>query len=175
MTQLVTERLVLRPARLEDAPCYALGVGEYAVARWLTPLPWPYTLTMATDWLRQAPLPSPGKALFIVEHPEKGPIGCVSLTAELGFWIARPHWGQGFGTEAARAVIDWHFARCDDAAIASSAHHDNHASLRLMTRLGFHHTGREYRFSQSLQHNVEHIVTRLDRARWAAGENCQCT
>ncbi|MCW5720817.1 MAG: GNAT family N-acetyltransferase [Devosia sp.] len=174
MTELVTDRLLLRAPRADDAPCYALGVGEYAVARWLTPLPWPYTLTMAADWLRQAPPPAPGKALFIVDHPQKGLIGGVSLLGELGFWIARPHWGRGYGLEAARAVIDWHFAQSEDDAILSSAHHDNHASLQLKARLGFRPVGREFRFSQALQHNVEHIVTRLDRTNWANGEKSRC-
>src|SRR5690606_41717516 len=55
MSELRTPRLLLRPPRPDDAPCYALGIGEFAVARWLTHLPWPYTLSMASDWLRQAP------------------------------------------------------------------------------------------------------------------------
>ena len=54
MIPIRTERLILREASLEDAPCYALGVGEYEVARFLTPVPYPYSLAMAVDWLRQA-------------------------------------------------------------------------------------------------------------------------
>lgn len=174
MTELRTARLILRPSRPDDAPCYALGVGEFAVARWLTPLPWPYTLSMASDWLRQAPENSPERAMFIVELPGKGLIGCVSLLSELGFWIARPHWRQGFGSEAAEALIDWHFAATGRDAIISSAHHDNAASLRLQAGLGFVEQGREMRFSQALQHNVEHVITRLTRSEWSSRGSKKC-
>ena len=166
MTELVTERLILRAPRPGDAPHYALGVSEFAVARWLTPVPWPYTLTMAQDFLRAAPVPTPEKAFFVIEHPRKGLIGCVTLLNELGFWIARPHWHKGYGTEAATALIDWHFEGTGLDRIQSSAHHNNTASLRLKAKLGFVATGKEMRFSQALQHNVEHVTTELSRADW---------
>jgi RimJ/RimL family protein N-acetyltransferase len=174
MTELLTSRLILRPARPEDAPCYALAMGEFAVARWLTPMPWPFTLAMATDWLRQAPEPGPEKALFIIELPGKGLIGCMANNGELGFWIARPHWGRGYAREAVTAFLDWHFAHSGNDAIKSSAQGDNAASLGLKSRLGFQETGRERRYSQALQYNVEHVLTRLTRADWLGREDRQC-
>ena len=166
MTALRTERLILRDATLEDAPCYALGVGEYEVARFLTPVPYPYTLAMAVDWLRQARPATPERSMLIIELPDMGLIGCVSLINELGFWIARPHWNQGYVTEAASALLDWHFAGTDRDMVISSAHHDNVASLAVQKKLGFVPTGREQRFSQTLQHNVDHVVTQLSRQVW---------
>lgn len=166
MSELHTDRLILRAPTLADAPRYALGISEFAVARWLTPVPWPYTLSMAQDFLRHAPPPAPEKAFFIVEHKQKGLIGCVTLIEELGFWIARPHWHRGYGTEAATALIDWHFGETGSTLIRSSAHHNNIASLRLKAKLGFVKTGKTMRFSQALQHNVEHVATELTRAAW---------
>jgi RimJ/RimL family protein N-acetyltransferase len=174
MTELHTARLVLRPARPDDAPCFALGVSDFAVARWLTPLPFPFTLAMASDWLRGAPGPANERGLFIVELPGKGLIGCVAFGPELGFWISKPHWGKGFGTEAASAAIDWQFSRSNCEVIASSAHHDNRASLRVKSKLGFVETGRDMRFSHALQHNVSHVLTRLTRESWQAREDKQC-
>lgn len=166
MTPIHTQRLILREATLDDAPCYALGVGEYEVARFLTPVPYPYTLTMAMDWLRQAQRATPLSAMLIIDLPGTGVIGCVSLMNELGFWIARPHWNRGYVTEAATALLDWHFAGSDRDTVISSAHHNNAASLAVQNKLGFVATGREMRFSQTLQHNVDHVVTRLSRADW---------
>ena len=174
MTELETDRLCLRPARMDDAPHYTLGISEFAVARWLTPVPWPYSMTMALDWLRNAPAPTPERAFFIVEHKNRGLIGCVTLLDELGFWIARPHWGRGYATEAASALIDWHFANTASDRIASSAHHNNTASLRLKAKLGFEAVGREMRFSQALQYNVEHITTELRRVNWRPRESILC-
>lgn len=129
MTAIRTQRLILRDATLDDAPCYALGVGEYEVARFLTPVPYPYTLAMAVDWLRQVRPASPERSLLVIELPGKGFIGCVSLLSELGFWIARPHWNRGYVTEAATALLDWHFAGTQSHVVVSSAQHNNAASL----------------------------------------------
>lgn len=166
MTPIRTERLILREPTLDDAPCYALGVGEYEVARFLTAVPYPYSLAMAVDWLRQARPATSERALLIIDLPGKGVIGCVSLLDELGFWIARPHWNRGYVTEAATAMLDWHFAGSDRDAVISSAHHNNVASLAVQKKLGFLPRGREMRFSQALQHNVEHVVTSLSRQDW---------
>ena len=166
MTPLHTRRLILREPRPDDAPSYALGVGEYEVARFLTPVPYPYTLAMATDWLRQARPATPAQSMLIVELPGKGVIGCVSLISQLGFWIARPHWNRGYVTEAAAALLDWHFAGTESQMVTSSAHHNNPASLAVQRKLGFVPTGREMRFSQTLQQNVEHVVTTLTRQTW---------
>ncbi|MGB3337153.1 MAG: GNAT family N-acetyltransferase, partial [Devosia sp.] len=103
-----------------------------------------------------------------IELPGKGVIGCVSLINELGFWIARPHWHRGYVTEATAALLDWHFAGTDRDGVVSSAHHNNAASLAVQRKLGFIPTGHEMRFSQTLQHNVDHVVTRLSRQDWHA-------
>ncbi len=174
MTELETSRLILRAARPGDAPCFALGVSDFAVARWLTPLPFPFTLAMANDWLRLAPADEPDKAMFIIELPGRGLIGCIALGDELGFWIARPHWGRGYATEAARALVDWHFTRGSAEAINSSAQQGNLVSLRVKAKLGFEEVGRDMRFSQALQHNVQHVLTRLTRSQWLALENRRC-
>ena len=166
MMPIRTERLILREPTLDDAPCYALGIGEYEVTRFLTPVPYPYTLAMAVDWLRQARPATSERAMLIIDLPGKGVIGCVSLLDELGFWIARPHWNRGYVTEAASALLDWHFAGSDRDAVISSAHHNNVASLAVQKKLGFRPKGREMRFSQTLQHNVEHVVTSLSRQDW---------
>ena len=166
MISLTTERLFLREPTLDDAPRYALGVGEYDVARFLTGVPYPYTLGMAIDWLRQAKPATPDKSMLVIDLPNKGVIGCVSLLSEFGFWIARPHWNRGYMTEAATALLDWHFAEGHADLVVSSAHHDNRASLAVQRKLGFVEEAREMRFSHTLQHNVEHVVTRLTRQRW---------
>lgn len=166
MTEIRTQRLVLRAPRLDDAPHYALGVSEYDVARFLTALPWPYTLAMAIDWLRQVPEPTPDRALFVLELPGKGLIGCVSLLNELGFWISRQHWNRGYASEAAAALIDWHYSGTSADIVACSAHHDNAASLSVQRKLGFTLAGKDMRFSHCLQRNVPHVVTTLSRQDW---------
>ena len=72
-------------------------------------------------------------------------IGGISLLDDrgdvaLGYWVARAHWGQGYATEAARAMLT--MARViGHHRILASHFHDNPASGRVLARLGFRATG----------------------------------
>nr|WP_314256731.1 GNAT family N-acetyltransferase [uncultured Devosia sp.] len=166
MTQIRTQRLILRDATVDDAHSYAAGVGEFEVARFLTPVPHPYTLAMAVDWLGKAPPSTPERSMLMIDLPDQSAIGCISLADELGFWIARPHWNKGYVTEAATALLDWHFGETTARSVSCSAHHDNVASLAVQKKLGFLPTGHQMRYSQTLQRNVDHLTHSLSRAHW---------
>ena len=56
---------------------------------------------------------------------------------EIGWTLAEDCWGQGFATEAARAVIDYGFGTLGHSAIHAQTSDSNAASTRMMTRLGF--------------------------------------
>ena len=56
--------------------------------------------------------------------------------AEIGWWLAKHKWGQGFATEAARATLDDAFNRVGLRKIISVAQPANQASIRIMTKLG---------------------------------------
>jgi RimJ/RimL family protein N-acetyltransferase len=63
-----------------------------------------------------------------------------SGAVELGYWIARQHWGKGFATEAGRALID--IARALKLPRLEASHFlDNPASGRVLEKLGFVPTG----------------------------------
>ncbi|MFZ3215704.1 MAG: GNAT family N-acetyltransferase [Candidatus Acidiferrales bacterium] len=55
---------------------------------------------------------------------------------EIGWWLARAHWGQGLATEAARAALEDGFARAGLQTIVAVAMPANRASLRVMEKLG---------------------------------------
>jgi RimJ/RimL family protein N-acetyltransferase len=58
----------------------------------------------------------------------------------MGYWIARQHWGRGFATEAAEALID--IARTLGLASLEGSHFiDNPASGRVLEKLGFEPLG----------------------------------
>ena len=66
--------------------------------------------------------------------------------AELGFDIAKAHWGHGIAAEAARAVIQFGFTTMALHRIQAHSIADNTRSIRLLERLGFRREGtlREY-------------------------------
>ena len=56
---------------------------------------------------------------------------------EIGWWLARRHWGRGLVTEAATAALRDAFERVRLARIISVARTENIASIRIMQKLGF--------------------------------------
>jgi len=54
---------------------------------------------------------------------------------EIGWWLARSHWGRGLATEAARAVLRDGFERAGLARIVAIAQPQNRASIRVMEKL----------------------------------------
>ncbi len=142
-----TDRLLLRPGFPEDAPALAAAIADEHIVRNLANAPWPYALRDAEAFLaapRDPILPS----FVIAERTPAAPrlVGSCGLArrssgaVELGYWIARPHWGQGFATEAGAALVE--IARALGLRALEASHFlDNPASARVLEKLGFEPTG----------------------------------
>lgn len=141
-----SERLFLRPGWPEDwAELHAL-IDDEAVARNLSRAPWPYSPDEARAF---ASLPQARRHphFFVTLPGASGArlLGCAGLAdvdgeTELGFWIAQRHWGQGFATEAARAVIS--LARTLGHRRVVASHFADHAAGgRVLVKAGFRPTG----------------------------------
>ncbi len=144
-----TERLLLRPGWAEDAPALAAAIGDEAILRKLARAPSPYRVADAEQFLA---LPrDEGHADFVISLRTGGVprlIGGVGVVPdeergalELGYWIARPYWGLGFATEAARAVIAIARDTLRQARLVSGHFVDNPASGKVLEKLGFRPTG----------------------------------
>lgn len=142
-----TDRLLLRPGWAEDAPALAEAIADERIVRNLATAPWPYRLRDAEAFLaqpRDPVLPS----LLLFERTAGAPrlVGSCGLgrrpsgAVELGYWIARPHWGRGYATEAGAALID--IARTLGVRQLEGSHFlDNPASGRVLEKLGFEPLG----------------------------------
>lgn len=73
---------------------------------------------------------------------------CTHSRAEIGYALARQYWGQGYMTEAVKAVISFGFHVMMLNRIDASCMVDNLASARVMQKAGMHYEGtlREYAF-----------------------------
>jgi ribosomal-protein-alanine N-acetyltransferase len=58
------------------------------------------------------------------------------LESEIGWWLARPCWGRGLATEAARVALRDAFERVRLERVVSIAMPGNVASIRIMEKLG---------------------------------------
>lgn len=169
MTSLLkTERLILRPLRRADAPAIAGLISDWDVIRWLTTPPWPYRLQdaeefLASDAAAEARAVTNGKALLgVASILDRSP-----GLHELGYWLGRPYWGQGYATEAVGALIDAHFAAGQDKLYAGVLP-GNAASARVLARLGFEPAGHKQAMSRPLGREVEVCRNELTASRWAA-------
>lgn len=149
--RLETKRLILRPFENADAADVMRLAGDRAIADTTLNIPHPYREGMAEDWIssHQDSFNQGRGVTFAVTRKSDGAlIGAVSLMgmtrdhqAELGYWVGKPHWKQGYCTEAARAVLK--FAFCDLALVRVHASHftRNPASGRVMQKIGMRKEG----------------------------------
>jgi RimJ/RimL family protein N-acetyltransferase len=147
----VTERLLLRPGWADDAPALTAAVANEKIARNLSQLPWPYAHSDALWFLTNVHGQGIPEFLIFTRHGEPQLVGAVGLHSdpenadgapELGYWIAEAFWGQGYATEAARAVVQIARWTLKLKSLTSGYFTDNPASGRVLQKLGFRSTGK---------------------------------
>jgi [ribosomal protein S5]-alanine N-acetyltransferase len=87
--------------------------------------------------------------VFLLQNDDL--VGCAGLrpytsdghVLELGFHLRPAYWGQGLAHEAARAVIAFAFEILAVESLFAGHHPANHASERLLKKLGFRWTHEE--------------------------------
>jgi RimJ/RimL family protein N-acetyltransferase len=165
----------LRAPRLDDAQSIATLINDRRIAENTARIPHPYTLADAQAWLA-APHVSEGEAAFLATLDGSLIGGCGLMQRgegipEIGYWFGVPFWGQGFATEAARAVIDHAFTDLGHAALQAGARVSNPASRRVLEKCGFQWTGVMLMRSRALKSSAPVDRFRLDRGLWASLKN----
>jgi len=169
----VTDRLLLRPGWAEDAPALSRAIGDPAVVRTLSRVPWPYTLGDAERFLAlPQEIGCPRLLIFRREGRQPELIGGIGIHAdaegrpELGYWIARACWGRGYASEAGQAVMQIADEALRLPRLVASHALDNPASARVLAKLGFTPTGETARL-HSLARGEEMDVRPHVRHRFA--------
>ena len=143
---LETRRLLLRPARLEDAEQVQRIFPRWEVVRYLANrVPWPYPADGALVYYRDIALPAMerGDEWHWTLRPKSNPaevIGSISLmkreNENRGFWLA-PEWqGRGLMTEATEAATDYWFDVLGFPVLRAPKAVDNAASRRISEKHG---------------------------------------
>ncbi len=146
---LTTERLILRPFHLDDAPRVQELAGEKAIASTTLNIPHPYEDGMAEDWIgTHAEAFEKGESVTFAIILKQGNvlIGAIGMDlndahdrAEMGYWIGVPYWSNDYATEAARAVLEYGFIERKLNRIFASHLSRNPASGRVMQKIGMTH------------------------------------
>ncbi|MCW5701317.1 MAG: GNAT family N-acetyltransferase [Bradyrhizobium sp.] len=169
---LETERLSLRRPTLADVKAIARLANDRRIAENTRRLPHPYLQEHAVDFMRYLAA-EPREIAFLIEHNFVA-VGVAGLALheadrpELGYWLGVEHWGQGFGTEAARAVIDYYFEEFDGEHLLAGARVANPASRSVLEKCGFQWTGVELHRIESLGSSTPVDRFRLSRGVWSS-------
>ncbi len=130
IVRIETERLLLRPLTVDDAPAtFALDHGE-GVNDFTGDTP-SETVEDEHEWLLET------CRLAVIERATGDLVGWCGLEDnELGYRFRRESWGKGYATEAARAVVEQAMA-AGVTLIVASVDERNGASKRVLEKLGF--------------------------------------
>lgn len=146
---LTTARLVLRPFRLEDALEVQRLAGAREVYETTLNIPHPYEDGVAETWIAtHASGFFAGRSVALAVTAEERLVGAVTLMlskpnrrGELGYWMGVPFWGNGYCTEAVKALIAYGFDELDLHRITGRHMAVNPASGRVMVKAGMKREG----------------------------------
>jgi len=142
---LRTQRLILRPFEVDDAPLVQRLAGAAEVALTTQNIPHPYEDGVAEEWIATHDAAWEARrflTLAVTTEPD-GLVGAVGLhidawhrRGELGYWIGLPFWNRGHATEASAALLELGFGTLDLNRIQARHMTRNPASGRVMQKLG---------------------------------------
>lgn len=151
---LETERLILRPVSLEDAPAIQKHFNNWNIIRFIgIDVPWPYPDDGAESFLKmQMPLIEEGKVhlwTINLKNTSDDVIGLIEFRFKeekddnRGFWLSEDHWGNGYMSEAVEATQDYIFFELGKERIIVKNALDNVASRRVKEKTGARHIGQD--------------------------------
>ena len=159
---LTTDRLVLRQPHRDDAEDMAVLANNYEIAKNLARMPYPYFDADARDFLTELTNDSKTNCTFAITKADNGRLigvcglhdsGGVHEHPYMGYWLGEPYWGQGYATEAARALIDLYFKTTSRDTMMASCMSNNEASRRVIEKCGGDFWKSEEVFSNTLGKN----------------------
>jgi RimJ/RimL family protein N-acetyltransferase len=151
MPSLKTARLILRPFTLDDAPVVRELAGAWEIAETTATIPHPYEEGMAEAWIgtHQEAFKSGEAVTFaVIRNTDALLVGAIGLEiskaqykAELGYWIGKPYWNHGYGTEASQEVLRYAFEVLGLNRVQARHMTKNPASGRVMQKIGMTYEG----------------------------------
>jgi ribosomal-protein-alanine N-acetyltransferase len=137
----------IRPWRMEDAPSLSEALNNKKIHDNLRDgLPFPYTVNDAKEYITAMLNCDKDKIYAFAITVDDKAIGSIGVfrqdnihfrTAEMGYYVAEPYWGQGIGTSAVKQVCRYIFEHTDIIRIYAEPFTDNIASCSVLEKSGF--------------------------------------
>jgi [ribosomal protein S5]-alanine N-acetyltransferase len=151
LSNLETERLILRKLTTEDSEQVESLASDYDVAKTTLTIPHPYPKGSAKEFISNINKAQEEEKIVIYAITKKDDsslIGIINLSlqkiydrAELAYWVGKPYWGKGYGTEAAKALLEYGFEELNLNRIFAASFTNNPGSWRIMEKIGLKHEG----------------------------------
>ncbi|MEM7361359.1 MAG: GNAT family N-acetyltransferase [Pseudomonadota bacterium] len=183
MTQLSTERLLLRQWQLSDYQPFAeLNASPRVMAHF------PDTLSreQSDDSARRYTefIAEHGWGFWATELKETGEfIGFIGINSpaiklpfspciEIGWRLAEQYWGHGYATEGALASLEHAFTKVGTDEVVSMTTTTNHNSEKVMQRISMRNTNENFLYpTMDPAHRLaEHVLYKITREQWLAGK-----
>ena len=175
---LESQRLFLRWPKASDVAALIAQAGDIRVAEPHAVIPHPYGPEHATECIVQSrQMNTEGKGVYLAIAKREDPtrlIGIISLRlrpngeVSLGYWLGVPHWGSGYATEAAQALVDAAFLYTQVASLLSEIRVTNPASRKVLEHCGFQYEGGGMALRPAWGDSVPVDAYRLNRSLWGS-------
>lgn len=172
---LTTERLVLRPWEESDAA----ELFELARDPEVDPSAgWPPHRSAEESRRVIRDVLSTPENYAVVRKSDRRLVGCIGLKfgedacsekqdePELGYWIGKAYWGNGYAPEAGRRLIAHAFSDLSCAAVWCCRYEGNEKSGRVQEKLGFTHVRTDPEGETRLGYTLPEEENVLRRENW---------
>ena len=175
---LETERLILRPPKMEDAWDMKTLLQERDISENIDAIPYPYPDEMAQKQLREAiqHIEDENGYYFMITLKSSGELmGAVysyhrpvHLNTTLTYWLGKPYRGKKYISEAVLRVMKYGFEEDKFHRIWAMVHADNEPASQILKKVGMKHEGilREHIYDGEGFRDVEYYG--MLRKEWEA-------
>lgn len=143
---ITTDRLLMRLFKTSDAPEVTRLCNNYNIYKNTLYLPYPYTKEDALSWIENHldNFNNHRSYEFAITDKMTGKLyGAIALTnnstfnhGEIAYWIGEDYWGNGYATEAGKAIIDFAFIEKQFHKVFARHFNSNPASGKVLQKLG---------------------------------------
>ena len=135
--KLQSERLTLRYYLKDDKDSLINLLNDKEVSKWTERIPFPYLEKHADWWINNKPVNE--HVYAIIKRDENCLIGGTNITikGEIGCWIGRSYWNQGFATETIERITKFGFEELQLGKVWAATRKENEPVFRLMEKIGF--------------------------------------
>lgn len=139
----------LRPLLAEDESAFSTHLNDPDIQRNTLNIPPVYGSNEFNSWMKivDKRTKAYGKPInWVIENDDRaiGSIGFDQIglhRAEIGYWLAKPFWGQGIMTAAIKTILDIGFDNYGLERIEAHVFHFNEASARVLEKTNFKKEG----------------------------------